>query len=342
MLQLLLSLLAVLSSAVKPRRDLVLENVALRHQLAVLTRSARRSRLQRWDRLLWIVLHRLWADWKEALVLVQPATVVRWHREGFRRFWCRRSPRRPGRPGLDPAIRALIRRMANANPLWGAPRIHGELLKLGIAVSERTVSRYLPRTARTPPSQTWRAFLANHLGDLVSIDFFTVPTVRCQVLFCFLVLAHDRRRVLHFNVTDHPTADWTAQQILEAFPWDTAPRYLLRDRDTIYGAAFRQRVAGLGLAEVLTAPHAPWQSPYVERLIGSIRRECLDHVIVLNAPHLRRILARYLRYYHRTRTHLSLEKDAPEPRPVDPPAHGPIVEVPEVGGLHHRYERRAA
>jgi hypothetical protein len=221
MLQLLLGFLAVLSSAVKPRRDLVLENVALRHQLAVLRRSARRPQLQLWDRLLWIVLHRLWADWKEALVLVQPATVVRWQRRRFRRFWCRRSPRQPGRPGLDPPIRALIRRMANANPLWGAPRIHGELLKLGIAVSERSVSRYLPRTARTPPSQTWRAFLANHLGDLVSIDFFTVPTVRCQVLFCFLVLAHDRRRVLHFNVTDHPTADWTAQQILEAFPWDT-------------------------------------------------------------------------------------------------------------------------
>jgi putative transposase len=169
-----------------------------------------------------------------------------------------------------------------------------------------------------------------------------VPTVRCQVLFCFLVLAHDRRRVLHVNVTDHPTAAWTAQQILEAFPWDTAPRYLLRDRDTIYGAAFRQRVAGLGLAEVLTAPHAPWQSPCVERLIGSIRRQCLDHVIVVNARHPRRLLARYLRDDHRTWTHLSLEKDAPEPRPADPPGHGPIVEVPEVGGLHHRYEWRAA
>jgi putative transposase len=320
----------------------VLENVALRHQLAVLTRSARRSRLQLSDRLLWIVLRRLWADWKQALVLVQPATVVRWHREGFRRFWRRRSARRAGRPALDPAIRALIRRMATANPPWGAPRIHGELVKLGLTVSKRTVSRCLPRTARTPPSQTWRAFLTNHLGDLVSIDFFTVPTVRYQVLFCFFVLAHDRRRILYFNVTDHPTAAWTAQQLLEAFPWDTAPRYLLRDRDTIYSVAFRERVAGLGLTEVLTAPHAPWQSPYVERLIGSIRRECLDHVIVLNAAHLRRILTRYLRYYHRTRTHLSLEKDAPEPRPVNPPTVGPIVEIPEVGGLHHRYERRAA
>ncbi|RPJ79599.1 MAG: hypothetical protein EHM13_13220 [Acidobacteria bacterium] len=202
MLELVFSLLATLRAALRSRRGLVLENLALRHQLGVLARSASRPRLQPSDCLLWIVLRRLWAEWRQALVLVRPETVVRWHREGFRRFWRRRSARRPGRPGLDLAIRALIRRIATANPLWGAPRIHGELLKLGITVSERTVSRCLPKPPRRPPSQTWRAFLANHFGELVSIDFFTVPTARYQVLFCFLVLAHDPRRVIHFNVTD--------------------------------------------------------------------------------------------------------------------------------------------
>jgi len=231
--------------------------------------------------------------------------------------------------------------MATANPLWGAPRIHGELLKLGIEVSERTVSRYMPEQ-RKPPPQSWLTFLKNHVGDLVSIDFFTVPTARFQVLFCFLLLSHDRRRVLHFSVTDHPTAEWTARQIVEAFPWETAPRYLLRDRDAVYGSAFRHRVAGLGITDVLTAPRSPWQNPYVERLIGSVRRECLDHVVVLNSRHLHRIVAEYLAYYHRTRTHLSLCKDTPTPRPAQPPAIGDIVELPQVGGLHHRYERRAA
>jgi transposase InsO family protein len=227
--------------------------------------------------------------------------------------------------------------MAEANPLWGAPRIHGELLKLGIELSERTVSR-----RRKPPSQTWRAFLDNHLQDLVSIDFFTVPTASFRVLFVFVVLAHHRRRVVHFNVTEHPTAAWTAQQILEAFPEDTAPRYLVRDRDQIYGECCRHRLRDLGTSEVLTAPQSPWQNPFAERLVGSIRRECLDHVIVLGEKHLRRILKSYFAYYLGSRTHLSLAKDAPTTRVVQGPEEGQIVEIPQVGGLHHRYERRAA
>lgn len=239
-------------------------------------------------------------------------------------------------------MRDLIRRMAEANPLWGAPRIHGELLKLGIDISERTVSSMMPKGPRKPPSQTWRAFLENHLGTLVSIDFFVVPTATFRVLFVFVVLAHRRGRVLHFNVTEHPTAAWTAHQIVEAFPHDTAPKYLLRDRDQIYGAQFRHRVAGLGAEEVLTPPRSPWQNPYVERLIGSIRRDCLDHVIVLGERHLRRILSSYFAYYHRSRTHLSLDKDAPESRSVSRPADGDVIAAPEVGGLHHRYERRLA
>jgi transposase InsO family protein len=231
--------------------------------------------------------------------------------------------------------------MAHANPLWGAPRIHGELQKLGIEVAERTVSRLLAKR-RPAPSQTWRTFLANHVRDLVSIDFLTVPTAQLRILFILVVLAHHRRRVLHRNVTEHPTAAWTAQQIVDAFPDDSAPSYVLRDRDTVYGQAVRQRVKGMGIREVLTAAHRPWQNPFAERLIGSIRRECLDHIIVLGERHLRRILTAYFAYYHRARTHLALDKDAPDGRPIEPPELGPVISIPKVGGLHHHYVRRAA
>jgi putative transposase len=231
--------------------------------------------------------------------------------------------------------------MATANPLWGAPRIHGELLKLGIDVAERTVSRIMPKR-RPEPSQTWRTFLDNHVRDLVSIDFFTVPTARLRVLFVLVVLAHHRRRVVHFNITEHPTAAWTTQQIVDAFPYDSAPSYLLRDRDQVYGEQFRHRVKGMRIEEVLTVPQSPWQNPFAERLIGSIRRECLNHVLVLGDRHLRRILASYFRYYHGTRTHLTLDKDAPDGRPVELPMAGKIVQLSEVGGLHHRYLRQAA
>ncbi len=230
--------------------------------------------------------------------------------------------------------------MSRANPRWGAPRVHGELLKLGIDISQAAVSKYMVRH-RKPPSQSWRAFLDNHVGDLVSVDFFTVPTVTFRVLFVFVILAHERRRIIHFNVTDAPTAEWTAQ-IVEAFPWDTAPRYLLRDRDGTYGHEFTSRVDHMGIKEVKTAPRSPWQNPYVERLIGTLRRDCIDHVIVVGENHLRRILREYLAYYHSCRTHLSLEKDSPEPRKVESPDQRKIVDFPMVGGLHHRYSRRAA
>jgi len=274
-------------------------------------------------------------------VIVTPDTVLRWQRRRFREHWTQLSGRPPaGRPPVA-TIKALVRSMAAANPLWGAPRIHGELLKLGIDVAERTVSRLLQKR-RSPPSQTWRTFLTNHVRDLVSVDFFTVPTARRRVLFVFVVLAHDRRRVLHFNVTGHPTAAWTTQQIVEAFPDDSAPSYLLRDRDSVYGHVFRQRLKGRAVGEVLTAPHSPWQNPFAERLIGSIRRECLNHVVVLGEQHLRRTLARYFAYYHGARTHLSLEKDAPHGRPIEQPELGRVIPISEVGGLHHRYVRRAA
>jgi transposase InsO family protein len=276
------------------------------------------------------------------LIVVQPDTVVRWHRDWLRRRWTRRSHQpHHGRPPIDQQIRALVREMATANPLWGAPRIHGELRTLGVDVSERTVSRLLEPHTRPSP-QTWKTFLTNHLTSAASMDFFTVPTLTGHVLFVLIVLSHVRRRIVHFNITEHPIAEWTAQQVVDAFPDDTAPKWLHRDRDSVYGESFRRRVAGMGVAEVVSAPASPWQNPYAERVIGSIRRECLDHVIVLNQAHLRRVLTIYSRYYHRTRTHLGLEKDAPDPRPVSVPSTGPIVAIPEVGGLHHRYERLAA
>ena len=231
--------------------------------------------------------------------------------------------------------------MSRENPLWGAPRIHGELLKLGIEIGQTSVSKYMIRQ-RTPPSQSWRTFLENHLQSLVSVDFFTVPTLRFQVLYVFLVLAHDRRRILHFGVTVHPTAEWTAQQLRDAFPWDTAPRYLLRDRDRIFGDDFTQQVQDMDIQEVLSAPRSPWQRAYVERVIGTIRRECLDHVIVFNEASLYRHVKSFVAYYHESRTHLSLGKDSPQSRVVQPPELGRVVAVPQVGGLHHRYERHAA
>jgi transposase InsO family protein len=234
-----------------------------------------------------------------------------------------------------------MRKMSDANPTWGSPRILSGLRKLGVEVAKSTVEKYRLRRRR-PPSPTWRTFLATHATDLISIDFFTVATVRCEILFVLLVLVHDRRRVRHFNLTAHPTAEWTAQQLIEAFPWETAPRYLLRDRDAIYGGEFRRRVASMDIEEVLTAPRSPWQSPYVERVIGSIRRECLDHVVVLHERHLRRILVAYFDHYHRWRCHQGLDMDCPEPRPIQSPEQGGVVEVAEAGGMYRHYERRAA
>jgi putative transposase len=248
---------------------------------------------------------------------------------------------KPGRPAVSEDIRALIRRMSRENPGWGAPRIHGELLKLGIDIGESSVSKYLVRS-RKPPSQSWRTFLENHLLNLASADFFTVPTIRFQILYVFLVLAHERRRIVHFAVTAHPTAEWTAHQLREAFPWESAPRYLLRDRDRIFGHEFVEQVKAMGIEEVLSAPRSPRQRAYIERVIGSIRRECLDHLIVFNERSLVGHLQAYADYYHRTRTHLALQKDCPEPRRVQTSDVGPIVSIPEIGGLHHRYERRAA
>jgi putative transposase len=334
--------LGALGALFRSRVSLQVEIVALRHQLAVYQRSVRRPHVCPADRILWTWLSRHWATWREALVIVQPATVIAWQRKRFRDHWTRLSRSRTrGRPTINAELRNLIRKISGANPLWGTPRIVGELAKLGIKVAKSTVDKYRVRSRRAP-SPTWKAFLENHVHDLVSIDFFIVPTIRFKLLFVLVVLAHSRRKVLHFNVTENPTAQWTAQQIVEAFPWDSAPKYLLRDRDAIYGGAFQKRLHGMGIEQVLSAPRSPWQNPFVERLIGTLRRDCLDHVVILNDHHLWRIVGRYLDYYHRWRTHLSLSMDAPNPRAVHPPDRGRVVAFPELGGLHHHYERLAA
>ena len=334
-------LIALGRACLIPRASLAAENLALRQQLIVLRRSVRRPKLRNRDRVFWMLLSQIWNGWRSSLHMVQPATIVRWQREGFKRYWRWQSrSRKLGRPKIDAEIRQLIRQMSQENPLWGAPRILSELQLLGYSVAERTVAKYMVR-GKKPPSQTWKTFLDNHLQDIAAIDFFTVPTATFRVLYCLLVLRHDRRRVVHFNVTEHPTQQWTTQQVVDAFPYDEPPRYLIRDRDAIYGDQFEKRLKHMRIKQVVIAPRSPWQNPYVERIIGSIRRECLNHLIVLNESHFRRIMRSYLEYYHESRSHQSLDGNSPVPRQVELPDQGKVISIPQVGGLHHRYRRAA-
>jgi len=330
----------------KKQSDLVLENLALRQQLSIYHHTLKRPKIRTQDRIFWVLFSKIWKEWRDALIVVKPETVILWHKKGFKLFWKFKSRKRgPGRPPFELKTRKLIEDMAKANPLWGAPRIHGELLKLGIDyISERTVSNIIKKCrSPKPPSQTWRTFLKNHMHNTFAMDFFTVPTATFTVLYVCVIIIHERRKVIHFNVTEHPTAEWTAQQIVEACPWDTAPKYLLRDRDRIYGSVFQNCVKNMDIIEVKTAPKSPWQNPYVERFIGSIRRDCLDHMIVLNEEHLKRVLADYFGYYHHDRTHLGLKKETPFGRPLQKrPKNGQLIKFPRVGGLHHRYEWRKA
>jgi putative transposase len=319
---------------------LAFENLALRHQLAVLHRTSPRPNLQRWDRWLWIWLLRRWSGWKSALMIVSPATVVRWHRQGYRWYWRRRSAARPGRPQIAAKIRTLIRRVSHDNPLWGAPRIQAELRLLGHEVAQSTVAKYMVRRPKGP-SATWRTFLKNHTGSLAAIDFFVVPTITFKLMYVFVIFRHDRRRVAHFGVTTRPTPAWVAQQLRDAFAGNEPPRYLIRDHDGIYGETVQDCIKSLGIEQVLIGPRAPWQNPYVERLIGTLRRECLDHIIVLSETHLKRVLTEFFDYYHTSRTHQSLDDNSPTPRAPDPPEHGHVTAIPYLGGLHHRYQRAA-
>ena len=324
------------------RAELAAENLALRQQLAVLKQRSKRLRLRKRDRIFWVWFSRLWTGWRSALLIVEPETVVAWHRQGWKLYWRWRSRTgKVGRPRIDAEIRKLIRRMSRETPLWETPRIQSELALLAYLVAESTIDQYRIRQPK-PPSQTWRTFLDNHVREIAAVDFFTVPTATFRILFCFIVLRHYRRMVVHFNVTAHPTAEWTAQQVVEAFPFDQAPRFLIRDRDSIYGDFFRQRVKHMGIEQVVIACRSPWQSPYVERLVGSIRRECLDHCIILNEHHLRRILTDYFHYYHHSRAHLSLDRNSPIQREVEPPERGgKVIAFPQVVGLHHLYRRAA-
>lgn len=333
--------LSIAAAIFKDRADLVAENVALRHQLSCLVHRGPRARLRPVDRVFWVLLSRYWSGWKKSLVMVKPATVVAWHRKGFKLFWRWKSRKRGvGRPEISVEVRRLIIEMAEMNVSWGAPRIHGELLKLGIKVSEITVSRYMP--TRPPPAgsrQRWATFLRNHFHETLAVDFAVVRTATFGILYVFFALSLDRRRVLHFNVTEHPTAEWTAQQVIEACPFDLLGRFLIRDNDKIYGKVFLDRVSGLGLEQIRTAFRSPWQNGFAERWIGSLRRDCLDHVIPINECQLRRVIESYVDYYHADRTHLGLERDAPEERPIEPREMGEVVALPRVGGLHHRYTR---
>lgn len=344
MYELLAAIVGALIAAFRSRACLVAENLALRQQLAVLRRKKARPRLVPIDRAFWILLSRIWSKWADALAIVTPETVIAWHRRGFARFWAWKS-RHPGRPPMTAEIVALIVRIANENPRWIRRRIAHELAKLGFRVDKNTVAKYMPKPAarpRRPPSQTSASFVRNHLVGAIAIDFFTVPTVTFEILYAFVVLSLERRRILHVNVTAHPYAEWAAQQIVEALGFDDTFKMLIRDRDGIYGAAFDRRVNHLRITQFRTAPRSPWQNGYVERLVGTFLRELVDHLIVLSDRHLLRCVREYARYYNEDRPHMSLAADAPARREVEPLENGRVVALPRLGGLHHRYTRRAA
>jgi hypothetical protein len=341
MFKLIWNLFEWLGAFLRSRNSLGLEIVALRQQLYVLKRKHPRSRLSVGDQVFWVFLRRVWSRWAEVLVIVKPDTVARWHRAGFRLYWRWLSRRKKrGRPRVGAEIRQLIERMAKENPRWGAPRIHGELLKLGLDVCERTVSRYLSRVGRREDARKlWLVFLRNHREVIAAMDFFTVPTATFRVLYCFFVISHNRRRILHFNSTLHPTNFWIGQQLREAFPEDTAPRYLILDRDRKYEGEATEVLRSLSCELIRTAYQSPWQNGVAERWAGSCRRDLLDHVIVFNEAHLKRIVGEYLGYYHEDRIHDSLDKDTPITRPIErsTAARSRVVGMPRVGGLHHRY-----
>jgi transposase InsO family protein len=335
------ALLRHLLSCLRPKHELALETLALRHQIAVLHRPAHKPKLQSKDRLFWVLLKGWWPNWRAALIIFRPETVIGWQRAGFRMFWRWKSRPRGGRPRKDTALIQLIRRMWAVNPTWGSPRIRDELANLGLEASTATIRKYRPKSRR-PASQSWRTFLQNHAGVTAAMDFFVVPTVTFRLFYVLVIMNHERRKVVHFNITEAPTAEWTAQQVVNAFPYDTAPKYLLRDRDCIYGSAFVQRLEGMGIKQKLISPNSPWKNPYVERLVGSIRRECLDRVIVFHERQLSQILQSYFQYYHKVRPHRGLSHDSPIPRLVESPDRGDVIEMPLVGGLHHHYLREAA
>lgn len=338
MLRNLASITHGIRALLRSRLDLAIENAALRQQLAILKQQRPRPSLTNGDRVFWVTLRRFWRGWTNTLIVVKPDTVTRWHRQGFKYFW-RWKSRKRGRTRTDREIRVLIQRMATENG-WRAPRVHAELLKLGLTVSERTVSRYLPKSPVDPSAiERWKTFLRNHRDVLAAMDFFTVPTASFRVLYVLFIVHHDRRRLLHLGVTAHPTAEWIIGQLREAFPFDSAPRYLIFDGDRKFRGRVETTIKNMGIKPTRNAYRSPWQNGVAERLVGSIRRELLDHVVVANENHLRRLLRDYHDYYESDRCHLALGKDAPIPRPIEsrPSPSAKVAALPRVGGIHHRY-----
>jgi transposase InsO family protein len=335
-------LLGWMISAFRSREDLVLENLALHQQLLALHAQRPRHRLTALHKLFWVALRTFWSEWRKPLVLVTPRTGVNWHRAGFRLYWAWVSRFRQvgGRKPISKEVRALIFRMVAENPTWGAPRIHGELLKLGFQVSERSVSRWIRRAPKDPdPAKRWLVFLRNHREAIAAMDFFTVPTLTFGVLYCFFVIGHDRRKTLHFNVTRNPNALWVVQQLREAWAFKEPHRFLLFDRDAKFGDDVVSAVREMGSQPTRTTFRSPWQNGVAERWVGSCRRDLLDHVIILNERHLKGLMSSYLLYYHEDRTHLRLAKDTPTGRPTEirSQAENRILSFPRLGGLHHRY-----
>jgi transposase InsO family protein len=337
MVALLCFFLMLFAAPFKSKSRLEAENTALRHQLTVLRRKVRgRVQLTNGDRLFLVQLYRWFPSVLKAITIIRPETVVRWHRAGFRRYWRWKSRYLGGRPQIDAGLRLLIRQMSLDNPLWGAPRIHGELLKLGFEVAQSSVAKYMVKRDG-PPSQAWLTFLRNHAPDIAAMDLFVVPTFGFDLLYALVIVRLERRDLVWINVTANPTAEWIARQITEAFPWNEAPRYLIRDQDQVYGSVVTRRIRAMGIRDKPIAASSPWQNGFAERLIGSIRRECTDHVVALGEGHLRRTLRSYARYYNESRTHRSLNKDTPVHRAIE--GLGAIISQPILGGLHHRYYR---
>jgi len=323
------------------KQDIVLENLALRQQLAVQHRSIKRPKVKNSDRIFWIWLSRFWGDWRSSLIIVKPPTVIGWHKRGFRSYWKRKS-RRVGRPNIDWELIKLIRRTQKENSTWSAQRIQGELKKLGYDVCDNTVAKYMIKSTDDDPSkrQRWLTFLKNHAKHIVGIDFVVVRTVFFNAIYVFIAISHDRRKILHFAVTANPHSQWAIQQLRETFAFDETTKYVIRDNDKIFSDDFKTHITTSGLEDTPTAPRSPWQNPIAERVLGTLRRECLDHMIILNEKHLYSVLYEYINdYYNVSRTHMSLEKDSPVPRPAQ--ANGKIVSKPILGGLHHVYSRVA-
>jgi len=346
MLRLLMLLMTLATGLLRSRRDLVLENLALRQQLAALTFKHSRPRLTGTDRIFWILLRRFWTGWKDALVFVQPGTVIRWHRAGFELYWkwISRKHAVVGRKPTSQALRELIFRIVAENRTWGAPRIHGELKMLGFDISERTVLRWMRKAPRSSePARRWATFLSNHREAIAAMDFFTVPTLAFGVLYCFFVIAHDRRRILHYNVTRHPTQAWLSQQLREAFPYDSAPKFLILDREHTFQGEVLETAQSLGVTPIRIAVRSPWQNGVAERFVGNCRRDLLDHVIALNDRHLKRLMSEYVHYYHDDRTHPGLDKETPATRTATARANAnsKVIATSRMGGLQHRYDLAA-